>query len=131
MGRRRYQFKDRAEAEQAFKKAEQEAREMQWFAAALVARRVKWGRKAQGTRFGCFIPNPQLAYSEAMVVEEFAPDTRQAPTYYVYTQEAFMKREGDIYRCRAGRKDPELDAWIEGARWAQDQAKKLRDRETA
>lgn len=34
MGRRKYQFKDRAEAEEAYKKAERKALELQWFAIA-------------------------------------------------------------------------------------------------
>ncbi len=120
MPRRKYQFRSRQEAEDAYQRESRVSLRYHWLANALATGRIKWTRKASDYRFAAFVPNPGRS-SEALIVEEFHPDTGQSPSFHVYDTAEFSEREMQMLRFN----DAESDAWLRSANKVREQVGEL------
>ena len=127
MARRKYQFSSRQEAEDACQKESRVSLRYHWLVMALTrlvmaltTGRIKWTRKAGDYRFASFVPNPGRS-CEALIVEEFHPDTGQSPSFYVYDSEEFRQREMEMLRFN----DSESETWLRSAERVREQVGEL------
>jgi hypothetical protein len=88
--RRRYQFKDRAEAEEKYREAERKRLYQLRLARALYAQTVHWLYNGKVYRFGVFDQNTPCGPKVVMV---FSPNTGQQPDLQVFDPDSSELQE--------------------------------------